>query len=48
MEDQTLERQSRISYSRLEPQLEKQFSQTANNSMENWQVFHTRDRSIMD
>jgi glycosidase len=46
MEDQTLERQSQISYSRLEPQLEKQFSQTANNSMENWQVFHTRLKRI--
>ncbi len=42
MEDQTLERQSQISYSRLEPQLEKQFSQSAKNSVENWQVFQTR------
>jgi len=42
MEDQTLERQSQISYSRLEPQLEKQFSQSAKTSVENWQAFRTR------
>ncbi len=46
MEDQTLERQSQISYSRLEPQLEKQFSQSAKNSVENWQAFRTRLKKI--
>jgi glycosidase len=46
MEDQTLKRQSQISYSRLEPQLEKQFSQSAKTNMENWQAFRTRLKSI--
>ena len=46
MEDQTLERQSQISYSKLEPQLEKQFSQSAKNSVENWQAFRTRLKRI--
>ena len=46
MEDQTLEQQSQISYSRLEPQLEKQFSQSAKTSVENWQAFRTRLKRI--
>ncbi len=46
MKDQTLERQSQISYSKLEPVLEKQFSQSAKDSVENWQAFRTRLKRI--
>ena len=42
MEDQTIDRQSQISYSRLEPKLEKLFTQSAITSLGNWQAFRTR------